>query len=79
MVCFADNKLSELCAHDLVQLPFWSRPRPTSTPGTGDTRGQRTVYLLVSVVLVFVASWLPLNLINILSDLGHLELCVVNI
>ena len=32
-------------------------------------RGNRTVYLLAAVVLIFILSWLPLNLLNVLLDL----------
>ena len=32
-------------------------------------RGNRTVYLLAAVVLIFILSWLPLNLFNVLLDL----------
>jgi hypothetical protein len=33
-------------------------------------RGNRTLYLLLCVVVVFVISWLPLNTLNLLLDLG---------
>ena len=63
--------------HRLTQLPFWSsRARSNTTAGgqhQGDGRGQKTLYLLISVVIVFMCSWLPLNLINILNDVGILD------
>ena len=31
---------------------------------------QKTTYLLVSVVVVFMCSWFPLNFLNVLLDLG---------
>ena len=34
---------------------------------------QKTTYLLVSVVAVFMCSWFPLNFLNVLMDLGILE------
>ena len=33
-------------------------------------RGHKTTYLLVSVVVVFMCSWFPLNMLNVLLDLG---------
>ena len=33
-------------------------------------RSNRTIYLLVCVVLFFMCSWFPLNLLNVLLDLG---------
>jgi hypothetical protein len=36
----------------------------------GRGRGNRTLYLLLCVVVVFVISWLPLNTLNLLLDLG---------
>ena len=39
----------------------------------GRARGTRTIYLLVSVVIVFACAWLPLNLLNILLDLELLD------
>ena len=60
--------------YKLSQLPFWSSQRSTGTGSQhGEARGQRTLYLLVSVVIVFMCSWLPLNMINILNDLGYLD------
>ena len=56
----------------LSRLPFWSRPRRGGNQAE-DLRGQRTLALLISVVIVFMCSWLPLNLINILNDLGFLD------
>ena len=56
----------------LSRLPFWSRPRRGGGQAE-DLRGQRTLRLLISVVIVFMCSWLPLNLINILNDLGFLD------
>ena len=37
-------------------------------------RGNRTVYLLAAVVLIFILSWLPLNLLNVLIDLDYFSL-----
>ena len=31
---------------------------------------QKTTYLLVSVVVVFMCAWFPLNFLNVLLDLG---------
>ena len=72
--------------HRLTQLPFWSsRVRSHTTAGGQrshsavggqqqlEGRGQKTLYLLISVVVVFMCSWLPLNLINILNDVGILD------
>ena len=39
----------------------------------GGRRGNRTLYLLLCVVVVFVMSWLPLNSLNLLLDLGFKE------
>lgn len=36
-------------------------------------RGSRTLYLLICIVLGFVISWLPLNTLNLLLDLGYKE------
>ena len=33
-------------------------------------RSHKTIYLLVSVVVLFMFSWFPLNLLNVLLDLG---------
>ena len=41
--------------------------------GGGGRRGNRTLYLLLCVVVVFVISWLPLNTLNLLLDLGFKE------
>ena len=38
--------------------------------GKGAQRAQRTTALLVAVVAVFICAWLPLNLLNVLLDLG---------
>lgn len=63
--------------HRLTQLPFWSTRARSHSVADGqvqsEARGQRTLYLLVSVVIVFMCSWLPLNLINILNDIGILD------
>ncbi len=40
---------------------------------SGGRRGNRTLYLLICVVVVFVISWLPLNSLNLLLDLGFRE------
>ena len=32
-------------------------------------RGNKTIFLLAAVVLIFILSWLPLNLLNVLLDL----------
>ena len=59
-----------------VQLPFWSQSQQRSSSSSGqqaESRGQKTVYLLIIVVVVFMCSWLPLNLINILNDVGYLD------
>jgi hypothetical protein len=40
---------------------------------SGGRRGNRTLYLLLCVVVVFVISWLPLNSLNLLLDLGFRE------
>ena len=33
-------------------------------------RAQKTTYLLVTVVMVFMCAWFPLNFLNVLLDLG---------
>ena len=37
---------------------------------SGGDQEARTVSLLVWVVVVFVLAWLPLNILNVLLDLG---------
>ena len=62
--------------HKLVTLPFWGRRDRQGSQDRdqqGRARGTRTIYLLVSVVIVFMCAWLPLNLLNILLDLGLLD------
>ena len=62
--------------HKLVSLPFWGRKARQVNQEGGQqdrVRGNKTIYLLVCVVLVFVCTWLPLNLLNIFLDLGLLD------
>ena len=62
--------------HKLASLPFWGRrARQGNQDGDqqGRARGNKTIYLLVCVVLVFMCAWLPLNLLNIFLDLGLLD------
>ena len=33
-------------------------------------KSHKTIYLLVCVVVLFMCSWIPLNLLNVLLDLG---------
>ena len=70
----------------LSSLPFWgqlrhSMPREeielAAVAQTGvhhhqprNQRAQKTTYLLVSVVVVFMCAWFPLNFLNVLLDLG---------
>jgi hypothetical protein len=62
--------------HKLSSLPFWGR-RGRQDNQEGDqqdrARGNKTIYLLVCVVLIFMCAWLPLNMLNILLDLGLLD------
>ena len=37
-------------------------------------RARRTNLLLVAIALVFCSSWLPLNLLNIIADLGDFDM-----
>ena len=70
----------------LSSLPFWGQLRQSmpregielaAVAQTGvhhhqprNHRAQKTTYLLVSVVVVFMCSWFPLNFLNVLLDLG---------
>ena len=50
-----------------------STRRNTVASGTSSTknhRAQKTTYLLVTVVVVFMCAWFPLNFLNVLLDLG---------
>ena len=42
----------------------------SAEPCLNPKRGHRTIYLLLCVVIVFMCSWLPLNVLNVLLDLG---------
>ena len=61
----------------LASLPFWGkrsdRQAREEMNQQGRTKGSKTIYLLVSVVVIFMSAWLPLNLLNILLDLGLLD------
>ena len=62
--------------HKLISLPFWGRmARQGNQEGDqqGRVRGNKTIYLLVCVVLVFMCAWLPLNLLKKILDLGVLD------
>ena len=37
-------------------------------------RSHKTIYLLACVVVLFMCSWFPLNLLNVLLDLGFYSL-----
>ena len=53
----------------LSQLPLWRRP-----DAEGDRRSQKTLFLLISIVLVSFLSWLPLNIVNIVIDWAGLSM-----
>ena len=61
----------------LASLPFWEQRRNRQVSQErnqqGRAKGSKTIYLLVSVVVVFMCAWLPLNLLNIFLDLGILD------
>ena len=70
----------------LTSLPFWGHATQSvvkeeiNMPPINENkkkrekrvrkRSNRTIYLLIYVVVLFMCSWFPLNLLNVLLDLG---------
>jgi hypothetical protein len=57
---------------ETVATTVESASRPALLPRVSQRgRGSRTLYLLICVLVVFVISWLPLNTLNVLLDVGY--------
>ena len=66
------NERIELAVVAQSGVSVTSRRSPVGTLAANKKshRAQKTTYLLVTVVVVFMCAWFPLNFLNVLLDLG---------